>query len=196
MKKTIACVIIGFFIVLAGCATTPGGEISTSSSSIQPIGDSAPAGIISGFFAGPGMQDRSWRTESFILNSFQELTEVYSYVSDPENWYCLRYLNGSAYSDFVAGTYSEDYFNDAYIIAVLATASCSDWIFDCSATKSDDGVTVSFNGTLGDSPLEDLGRFVYLVPVNGSYSGEKVVVVRQDKQVAGAPLPDKGALTE
>lgn len=184
MKKTIACVIIGLFIVLAGC------------SSIQPIGDSAPAEIISGFFAGPGMQDGSWRTEYFIINSYKELTEVYSYVSDPENWYCLRYLNGSAYSDFVAGTYSEDYFNDAYIIAVLATASCSDWIFDCSATKSDDGVTVSFNGTLGDSPLEDLGRFVYLVPVNGSYSGEKVVVVRQDKQVAGAPLPDKGALTE
>ena len=90
MKKTIACVIIGLFIVLAGC------------SSIQPIGDSAPAEIISGFFAGPGMQDGSWRTEYFIINSFQELTEVYSYVSDPENWYCLRYLNGSAYSDFVA----------------------------------------------------------------------------------------------
>ncbi len=200
MKKIIACVIICLFITLTACETydrgvspnaTSNAASSVTSANSDETAENEVLNVISAFFADTGQEKGDWQTSYVLVLSYADLEDVYGYVSDTDTWYPFRYLNGGAYSDFLNNTYSEGCFEGGYLIAVLAMGSCSDWIFDCSASKIDDNITVNFNGTLGDSPLEDMGRFIYLVPVSGAYSGESISIVRDENYVSGAPLPQK-----
>lgn len=126
------------------------------------------------------------QAQAVVVTSSYDLLDVYRYImSDDAEWYmCLRYKNvdGSAYNDYLNNTYTPDFFGhgldggDNYLIAVMIRSASSSDRYAVSAT-ADNAIHVKIEAApSSESPTDDGGYFIYLVPMEGVYQGQELII--------------------
>lgn len=130
------------------------------------------------------------RYGAIAVTNAHDLLDVYRYImsEDAKNWICLRYkfVEGSAYNDYLNNTYTPDYFGfpitggDNYLIAVMIQTPSSGARFSITAEAGDGTIHVNVEDAPnnGIPPTDDGGYFIYLVPMEGKYEGQELIISR------------------
>ena len=92
-------------------------------------------------------------------------------------------VEGSAYNDYLNNTYTPDFFGaygknyDNYLIAVMIKSNNASDRY--SITTAADGNAINVNVELTQPyplPRDDGGLFIYLVPMEGVYQGQELII--------------------
>lgn len=130
------------------------------------------------------------RYGAIAVTNAHDLLDVYRYImsEDAKDWICLRYkfVEGSAYNDYLNNTYTPDYFSfpitggDNYLIAVMIQTPSSGARFSITAEAGDGTIYVNVEDAPnnGIPPTDDGGYFIYLVPMEGKYEGQELIISR------------------
>lgn len=172
--------------------TTPTpGETTPVSVETDPVEPSV-YDVLNDFF---GTDWSTVRYGAIAVTNAHDLLDVYRYImsEDAKNWICLRYkfVEGSAYNDYLNNTYTPDYFGfpitggDNYLIAVMIQTPSSGARFSITAEAGDVTIYVNVEDAPnnGIPPTDDGGYFIYLVPIEGKYEGQSLTIVTDDIHV-------------
>lgn len=117
----------------------------------------------------------------FIIDSYEGLTELYEYINNSD-LYTLRHNTG-AYADMTAGKYTEQFFADGGRLAAVPVGTASgSYTYYTYTEKKDSKFIIHLNrlNSYITVSTDDLGRFVYLVPLPTGYTKEQISVIRNE----------------
>ena len=122
-----------------------------------------------------------------VVTSAYDLLDVYRYImsDDARRWTSMHeeIVEGSAYNDYLNNTYTPDFFgaygknHDNYLIAVMIKSNNASDRYSITATA--DGNAINVNVELTQPyplPRDDGGLFIYLVPMEGVYQGQELII--------------------
>lgn len=122
-----------------------------------------------------------YKTPYIVIESYADLCVIYEYAQEyagkrPKESYVLH-IQGNVKEARINNLYPEEYFMSRYIIAALKKTESGSYTFECSAVKNDGEIIVNLHGTLPAVSSDDIGGYIYLVPVDGAYADESVKIV-------------------
>ena len=120
-----------------------------------------------------------------VIESYDGLTELYRCASlKPREYRAYHlYLQGN-WKD--TSQYNEQFFENNYILAVMTSTSSGSYTFECAAQKQDGKIIAKLDGTCPYASTDDIGGYLYLIPVEGKYAGETVEI---DRTLTQEPNP-------
>ncbi len=187
MKQLYIRAIIFFLLISlplfsVGCADASNthNEIESSVSSIdedrRPEDVEAKAlPILKEFFPDKQLGATTNSSTYAIIDNYWDLKDIYDFAK--LDWRQRGYgLCGNVRDAEFRNVYSPAYFETGYIIAFAYIGSSGSFEFECEAVKSADGIAVNANCIEPLIQTTDIGAYVYLIAVDGKYSGEPVTV--------------------
>lgn len=122
-----------------------------------------------------------------VVTSAYDLLDVYRYImsEDAQRWTSMHeeIVEGSAYNDYLNNTYTPDFFGyggqnyDNYLIAVMIKSNNASDRYSVAATADADTISISVKLAPSHTILrEDGGLFIYLVPMEGKYAGQELII--------------------
>lgn len=117
----------------------------------------------------------AYKTSYIVVESYADLCVIYEYALE----YASKepHIQGNVHGARHKDAYPEEYFKSGYVIAVLIKTESSSYTFECGSTKNTSGIIVNLYGNLPDPCSDELGGYIYLVPIDGSYANESVKLV-------------------
>ena len=164
--------------------TTPTpGETTPVSVETDPVEPSV-YDVLNDFFG------TDWPTVKYgaiAVTNAHDLLDVYRYImsEDAQRWTSMHeeIVEGSAYNDYLNNTYTPDFFGyggknyDNYLIAVMIKSNNASDRYSVAATADADTIIISVESAPSHTILrEDGGLFIYLVPMEGKYAGQELIV--------------------
>ena len=121
----------------------------------------------------------------FIIDSYEGLTALYDYIG-ASGFYTLHHNTG-AYTDMTSGKYTERFFADGGRLAAVPVGTSSGSNTYYTYTDKTDGKLIIHIRRLNPYitiSTDDLGRFVYLVPLPAGYTKEQISVIKDESSAA------------
>ncbi|HHT53570.1 MAG TPA: hypothetical protein GX011_01370 [Clostridiales bacterium] len=195
IRITTALLLLCLIMVTAACdVVPPGGDESsdseeTGSSSYEESGqdtagypEDSIGNYLDDYFTLKNPADNNPVPEKFfIIDSYEGLTALYDYIG-ASGFYTLHHNTG-AYTDMTSGKYTERFFADGGRLAAVPVGTSSGSNTYYTYTDKTDGKLIIHIRRLNPYitiSTDDLGRFVYLVPLPAGYTKEQISVIKDE----------------
>lgn len=119
-------------------------------------------------------QEPPLRTPYIIIESYEEYIGLRDFASQDTDQYFSdhRVIQGNLRTT----EYNEQFFENGYLVAAMTKTSSGSYTFEHSAEKKEGKITVKLDGTCPNPSTDDLGGYLFIIPMEGRYAGETVEI--------------------